>query len=89
MDQASLNTLNFCVEFVKNNYSERSQTSMCIVWINQAKELLEKDDALSSAVFIANELEAIENYLTGKASSLTSADIDSKIQMIETLLEDA
>jgi hypothetical protein len=89
MDQSSLDTLNFCVEFIKKHYHDRSQISMCLVWLKQARELLEKDDTLSSGIFIINELEAIEGYLLGSASSMTSADVDSKVQMIMTLLADA
>jgi hypothetical protein len=88
MNQADRNTLNFCIEFVKNNFGERSQTSMCLVWLKQAIDLLEKEVELSSAGFIVNELNAIEAYITGKDRSSTSADVTSKIQMIETLLED-
>ncbi len=89
MDQTSKNTLNFCIEFIKNNLGDRSQVSMSLVWLKQAVEILEKEEALSSAGFIENELSAIEKYLMGKDTSSTSADIDSKLKMIETLLEDA
>ncbi|MBN2899138.1 MAG: hypothetical protein JXO44_10230 [Clostridia bacterium] len=88
MDQTSKNTLNFCIEFIKNNFTERSQISMCLVWLKQAIELLEKETDLSSGMFIVNELGAIEAYLIGKDTSSTSADVISKIQMIETLLKD-
>lgn len=89
MDQTSKNTLEFCMEFIANNFREHSQVSMCLVWLKQATEILEKDTELSSAGFIVNELSAIEKYLTGKDTSSTSADVSSKIKMIETLLEDA
>lgn len=89
MDQTSKNTLSFCIEFIKTNYREHSQVSMCLVWIKQATEILGKATELSSAGFIESELAAIEKYLTGKDKSSTTADIDSKVKMIETLLEDA
>lgn len=89
MDQTSKNTVSFCIEFIKNNFYEHSQISMCLVWMKQAVEILEKDIELSSAGFIVNELSAIERYLTGKDTSSTRADIDSKLRMIETLLNDA
>lgn len=88
MNQADRNTLDFCIEFIKNNFGERSQTSMCLVWLKQAVDLLEKEVEFSSGGFIVNELNAIEAYLTGKDRSSTSADVNSKIQMIETLLAD-
>ncbi len=89
MDQTSRNTLSFCIEFIKNNYREHSQVSMCLVWIKQATEILANAPELSSAGFIEGELMAIEKYLTGKDKSSTTADIDSKVKMIETLLVDA
>lgn len=89
MDQTSRNTLSFCIDFIKNNYNEHSQVSMCLVWIKQATDILSKETELSSAGFIESELNAIEKYLTGKDTSSTTADIDSKVKMIETLLEDA
>ena len=89
MDQTSRNTLSFCIEFIKNNYNEHSQVSMCLVWIKQANDILDKETELSSAGFVQSELAAIEKYLTGKDKSSTTADIDSKVKMIETLLEDA
>lgn len=89
MDQTSKSTLNFCIEFLKNNFNEHSQVSMCLVWLKQAIEILEKETEFSSAGFIESELGAIEKYLTGKDTSSISADIDSKLQMIETLMGDA
>lgn len=88
MNQADRNTLDFCIEFIKNNFGERSQTSMCLVWLKQAVDLLEKEVDFSSGGFIVNELNVIEAYITGKDTSSTSSDINSKIQMIETLLAD-
>lgn len=86
MDQSKKDTLNFCVEFIRNNYREHSQVSMCLVWVKQAVEILEGAPEVSSAVFIINELQAVEKYLTGSDSSSTSTDIDSKLQMVETLV---
>jgi len=88
MDQSTKDTLTFCIEFVKNNFREHSQVSMCLVWIKQAIEILDKATEVSSAGFISNELSSIEKYLTGSDSSSTSEDVISKIQMIETLMQD-
>jgi len=88
MDQSTKDTLKFCIEFVKNNFREHSQVSMCLVWIKQATDILDKATEVSSAGFISNELSSVEKYLTGSNSSSTYEDIISKIQMIETLMQD-
>jgi len=60
---------------------------MCLVWVKQAKDILEAAPEVGSAVFIINELNAVEKYLTGSDSSSTSEDISQKLQMIETLID--
>ena len=87
MDQSKKDTLNFCIEFIRNNFREHSQTSMCLVWVKQAVDILEAAPEVGSAVFIINELQAVEKYLTGSDSSSTSEDVNSKLQMIEQLIE--
>lgn len=87
VEQSEKNTFNFCVDFVKNHFREHSQVSMCLVWIKQAVDILEKAPEISSGVFIINELKAVEKYLTGSDSASTSEDIASKLQMIEVLAE--
>ncbi|MCT4633160.1 MAG: hypothetical protein N4A76_10510 [Firmicutes bacterium] len=86
MNQADKNTLNFCVEFIKGNFSEHSQVSMCLVWLKQAIDIIEKETDLSSGAFILGGLKEIEAYLTGKDGSSSSRDIISKIEMIESLV---
>ena len=86
MDQSKKDTLNFCIEFIRNNFREHSQVSMCLVWVKQAKDILEAAPEVGSAVFITNELNAVEKYLTGSDSSSTSEDISQKLQMVETLI---
>ncbi len=87
MDQSTKDTLNFCIEFVRNNFREHSQVSMCLVWIKQAVEILEKAPEVSSGTFMINELSAVEKYLTGSDSKSTSEDVSSKLQMVETLID--
>ncbi|WP_430885744.1 hypothetical protein [Fusibacter sp. JL216-2] len=86
MDQSKKDTLNFCIEFIKNNFREHSQVSMCLVWVKQAVDILDASPEISSAGFIVNELSAIEKYLTGSDTSSTSEDINGKLQMIEQLI---
>lgn len=88
MDQANRDTLNFCIEFLKNNFSEHSQTSMCLVWLKKAVEILENERDLSSGDFIIGELNSLEKYIVGNDSSSSSRDMMSKIDMVVTLLKD-
>lgn len=88
IDSSSKNTLSFCLDFIKANFLEHSQTTMCKTWLKTIVDILDKNSEISSVGFIKSELSAIDGFLSGGSTSLTSNDIYSKIEMIETLLKD-
>lgn len=85
MSPASLDTINFCLSFIHDNFEEASQRTMCRTWVKTAIQTINTED-LSSAGFITAELNAIDQYLSGASTSMTSVDVRTKIDTVKQLL---
>lgn len=88
IDDSSKNTISFCLEFTRTNLLEHSQNSQCRVWLKTVLTILDGHPEISSQGFMMSEIEDIDKFLSGSNSSLTSNDIYSKLEMVETLLKD-
>jgi len=85
MSPTSLDTINFCLNFINENFDEASQRTMCRTWVKTAIQTINAED-LGSAGFITTELNAIDQYLSGASTSMTSVDVITKIDTIKQLL---
>lgn len=81
----SLNTIHFCLQFIKDNVDEASQRTMCRTWLKTAIDTI-KQENLGSADFIINELSEIDQYLSGANGSMTSVDVITKLDTVSQLL---
>ena len=79
MEQSSLDTIQFCLEFVKNNYSSQSQNVQCRKWLKMVMQLLEKGEHPNKDFIIMNLLE-VDGYFSGANSKATSNTIFDKIE---------
>lgn len=87
MDQTSLDSLKFCIEFTKNNMGTASQVTMCRVWLKTAMEILTKNINLGSASYMRSELEAVDKWFSGGDAKSTSNDILAKLKTVESLVD--
>jgi len=85
MNPASLDTINFCLNFIKDNFDEASQRTMCRTWLKTAIQTLNSED-LGSTDFITSELNAIDQYLSGASTTMTSVDVITKLDTVNQLL---
>lgn len=85
MSPASLDTVNFCLKFIQENFDEASQRTMCRTWLKTAIDTI-NSEGLGSADFITAELNAIDQYLSGASTSLTSVDVLTKLDTAKQLL---
>ncbi|MBI9011043.1 MAG: hypothetical protein JEZ08_02345 [Clostridiales bacterium] len=85
MNPSSLDTINFCLKFIKDNFDEASQRTMCRTWLKTAIETLNSED-LGSVDFITSELNAIDQYLSGASSTMTPVDVITKLDTVNQLL---
>ncbi|MDH8677833.1 hypothetical protein QE109_06725 [Fusibacter bizertensis] len=85
MDQTTKDTIYFCLDFVKNNYSAQSQNVQCRNWIKMAMDLVSKSDLPTSDFIVANLKEA-DDYFSGVNGNATSNTLFEKIEMVKTLL---
>jgi len=86
MEQASMDMLLFCTDFIEKNFQEYSQNSNCRMWIRTAVDILKKTEDDSSN-YIISEFEHIDEYLSGKDENANSADILTKISTIKILID--
>ncbi len=82
MDPSSRNTVEFCLQFIKNNVDEASQRTMCRTWIKTAMNTL----ASESNDFVISELESIDKYFSGADAGMTSVDVLTKVDTVSQLL---
>ncbi|GAB6106482.1 hypothetical protein [Fusibacter bizertensis] len=87
MDQTTKDTIYFCLDFVKSNYSAQSQNVQCRNWLKMAMELIIKSD-LPTGDFIVANLKDADGYFSGVNSNATSNTLFEKIDMVKTLLAD-
>lgn len=85
MNETSKSTIEFCLEFIKNNVDNASQRTMCRTWTATAIKVL-KDDGPNSADYAISELEQVDDYLSGKNSKMTSVDVLTKLSTITQLI---
>ncbi len=85
MDSASLNTIHFCLQFIKDNANEASQRTMCRTWLKTAVDTIKKDNQ-GSTDFVISELDAIDKFLSGASTSMTSVDVLTKLDTVNQLL---
>jgi len=85
MNPSSLDTINFCLNFIRDNFDEASQRTMCRTWLKTAVQTLNSED-LGSADFITSELNAIDQYLSGASTTMTSVDVITKLDTVNQLL---
>lgn len=85
MNPSSLDTVNFCLNFIKNNFDEASQRTMCRTWLKTAIQTLNSEN-LGSVDFITSELNTIDQYLSGASSTMTAVDIITKLDTVNQLL---
>lgn len=85
MNTSSLDTVNFCLSFVRDNVDEASQRTMCRTWLKTAMDTIKKDHE-GNTDFIITELEAIDSYLSGANGSMTSVDVLTKLDTVNQLL---
>ena len=85
MEQSSLDTIQFCLEFVKNNYSSQSQNVQCRNWLKMVMQLLE-DGGHPNKDFIIMNLMEVDGYFSGANSKATSNTIFDKIELVKSLL---
>ena len=85
MNPSSLDTINFCLNFIKDNFDEASQRTMCRTWLKTAIQTLNSEN-LGSADFITSELNAIDQYLSGASTKMTSVDVITKLDTVNKLL---
>lgn len=81
----SLNTIHFCLQFIRDNVDEVSQRTMCRTWLKTALDTI-KQENIGSTDFIVSELEDIDSYLSGANSSMTSVDVLTKLDTVNQLL---
>ena len=85
MNSSSKDTINFCLSFIKDNFDEASQRTMCRTWLKTAVTTI-KAENLGSGDFIISELIAIDQYLSGANSSMTPVDVTTKLDTVNQLL---
>jgi len=85
MNTSSLDTVMFCLQFIKDNFDEASQRTMCRTWLKTATDTIQKEN-LGSGDFVINELKDIDQYLSGASASMTSVDVLTKLDTIFKLL---
>ncbi len=85
MDQTTKDTIYFCLDFVKTNYSAQSQNVQCRNWLKMAMDLVAKSQ-LPTGDFIISNLKEADGYFSGANSSATSNTLFEKIDMVKTLL---
>jgi len=84
MDEMQRNTLNFCLNFINDNIETTSQNTQCRTWLKEAVSII-KAQSLDAEAMILSELEAVDQYLSGKNSSATSADARTKLDTVRLL----
>ena len=85
MNTSSIDTINFCLQFIRDNVDEASQRTMCRTWLKTAIDTFKSDDS-GSTDFIISELEQIDQYLSGANGSMTSVDVLTKLDTVKQLL---
>lgn len=85
MDQTTKDTIVFCFDFVKNNFSEQSQNVQCRNWLAMAVDLVDKSD-LGAKDFIIANLKEVDGYLSGSNSRATANTVLDKLDLARTLL---
>jgi len=85
MSTQSIDTINFCLQFIRDNVDEHSQRTMCRTWLKTAIDTV-RNDQIGSVDFIVSELEQIDHYLSGASGSMTSVDVLTKLDTVKQLL---
>ena len=85
MNTSSKDTIMFCLQFIKDNFEEASQRTMCRTWLKTATDTIAKEN-VGSSDFVINELKDIDGYLSGANASMTSVDVLTKLDTIFQLL---
>ncbi len=82
MDLSTKNTIDFCLQFIKNNVDEASQRTMCRTWIKTAITTLSS----GGNDFVITELESIDKFFSGADGKMTSVDVLTKVDTILQIL---
>lgn len=85
MNHSSKSTIDFCIQFIEGHFTDASQITSCRSWLKTCIDTIKKEQ-LGSEYFIISELEAIDAYLSGANSKLTSADIYTKLNTVKQIL---
>lgn len=85
MNETSKSTLNFCLDFIQTNIDAASHRTQCRSWLATAIATV-KEASLSSEDFIVAELNAVDRYLSGASTSMTSVDVTNKLDTVRQLL---
>lgn len=84
MNEMERNTLNFCIGFIHEYIDVSSQNGQCRTWLKKAISLI-KAEALDAEPMILSELDAVDDYLSGKETNATSVDIRIKLDTVRVL----
>jgi hypothetical protein len=58
---------------------------MCRTWLKTAVDTIKKDNQ-GSTDFVISELDAIDKFLSGASTSMTSVDVLTKLDTVNQLL---
>lgn len=85
MDQTTKDTIIFCLDFVKNNFSAQSQNVQCRNWLAMAINLVDTSNLAAKDFIIAN-LKEVDGYFSGSNSRATANTVIEKLELVRTLL---